>query len=128
VNPAAEGKSYPEHPFQVSPERVTTFRGVFGETRDVVPPTFLTAAEFTVFPEVVDDPELGVDFARVLHTEQQYEWHRHLRAGETLLARARIAQARKRGGTGFFTIETTLRDERGDVVAVCRASMVERAG
>src|SRR5437867_1319392 len=108
MNPAAEGKTYPEHVFEVSPARVTTFRGIFGETRDVVPPTFLTAAEFTVFPEVLADPDLALDFARVVHAEQEYEWHRHLRAGETMLARARIAQAKERGGMGLLTIETTV--------------------
>ena len=125
VNSSAEGKVYPGYPFEVSADRVAAFRGVFGESRDIVPPTFLTAAEFTSLPHIVADPELGLDFARVLHTEQEYEWSRPLAPGETLSARARIAEARIRAGMGLMRIETVLRDDVG-TVALCRATLLER--
>lgn len=126
VNTAIEGKVYDEIVFDVAVERVAAFREVFGETRDVVPPTFLTAAEFTAFPAVIDDPELALDFTRVVHGDQEYEWRRQPRVGERLTARSRIASAKARGGTAFLTIETELRDSEGSTVAVCRATMIER--
>ena len=126
VNTTAEGKVYPDLAFEVSTERVAAFRAVFGEKRDVVPPTFLTAAEFAAFPAVIADPDLALDFARVVHGEQEYEWRRPLRVGETLTARSRIASAKVRGSLGFLTIETELRDESDEKVAVCRATMIER--
>jgi acyl dehydratase len=128
MNVAVEGKVFPEVPFLVEPDRVRAFRAVFGERRDVVPPTFLTAAEFTVFPAIVSDPEVALDFTRVVHGEQEYELRRPLAVGEALVLRPRIASARTKGGHGFLTIETEVRDASGEVVAVCRASMIERGG
>ena len=119
---------YPAVPFVVDPARVAAFRAVFGEAREVVPPTFLTAAEFSVFPEIVTDPELGLDFGRVVHGDEEYGWSRQPRVGETLTVRARVAQIRQRGDLGFLTIETEIADEGGEPVAVCRATMIERGG
>jgi acyl dehydratase len=126
VNPEAEGRAYPTARFVVDPERVEAFRAAVGGPPGVVPPTFLTLAEFAVFPQIVGDPELGLDYSRVLHGEQEYEWHRQPRPGETLEARARIAQLRRRGDLGFVTIETEIADEAGQRVALCRSTMIER--
>jgi hypothetical protein len=128
MNVAVEGKVYPEAPFLVEADRVRAFRTVFGERRDVVPPTFLTAAEFTVIPSIVSDPDVAIDFTRVVHGEQEYELRRPLVEGEILTIRPRIASARTKGGHGFLTIETEVRDASGEIVAVCRASMIERGG
>ena len=89
MNPAAEGTVYPDVAFTVDPARVAAFREVFGQTEGV-PPTFVTAAEFTVFPQVMGDPNLGLDFTRVVHGSQEYVYERPLREGETLAIRARI--------------------------------------
>ena len=69
-----------------------------------MPPTFLTAAEFSVLPRIVGEPRLGLDFARVLHGGQSYDLARPLREGETLVVRARIDSVRVRAGTGFLVI------------------------
>lgn len=126
VNPQAEGTTYPDAAFVVDPERVLAFRAVFGLTQGV-PPTFLTAAEFSVFPQVLGDPALGLDFSRVLHGGQSYELVRPLREGETLVVRARIDSVRVRAGTGFVVIAMDLFDEAGDEVAHTRSTMIERA-
>jgi len=126
MDAAAEGTVYPDVTFTVDPSRVAAFRAVFG-LDDGVPPTFVTAAEFTVLPQILSDPKLGVDFTRIVHGSQEYVFHRELREGETLIARARIASIRQKGGTGFLTIETELRDDDG-VVCVARSQMIEREG
>jgi len=126
MNPAAEGTRYPDVGFVVEPSRVAAFRDVFGQ-RTGVPPTFLTAAEFTVFPQVIGDPALGLDFSRVLHGGQEYELERPLREGETLTVRARIDSVRVRAGTGFLVIAMDLFDEAGEPVAHTRSTMIERS-
>ena len=73
MNPAAEGTTYPDVPFLVGAGNGSpAFRDVFGQGQGV-PPTFLTAAEFTVLPTIVADPRLDVDFTRVVHGSQEYE-------------------------------------------------------
>ena len=126
MNPAAEGTVYPDVPFTVDPARVAAFRNVFGVSSGV-PPTFVTAAEFTVFPHVIGDPALGLDFARVLHGSQEYTYERPLREGETLVVRARIDSIRQKGDTGFLTVVMEFRDDEERLVCTARSQMVERA-
>ena len=126
VNPEAEGTVYPEVDFVVDPARVEAFRAVFRQA-DGVPPTFLTAAEFTVFPRIIGDPALDLDFARVLHGGQEYELARPLREGETLTVRPRIESIRVRAGTGFLVIAMDLFDAVGEPVARTRSTLIERS-
>jgi MaoC dehydratase-like protein len=126
VDAAAEGKRYPDVAFDVTAGRVERFRAVFPGGGSGVPPTFLTVAEFAVFPTIVSDPDLGLDFSRVIHGDQEYAWHRQPMVGERLVAQARIATIRQRGSLGFLTIETEVVDGAGEPVARCRATMIER--
>lgn len=126
VNAGLEGKEYPEIRFTVDEALVERFRSAIGDAGQGVSPTFVTVAEFVSFPTIVSDPELALDFSRVVHAEQEYELERPLRLGESLRVRPRIAQARIRGGHSFLTIETVLVDGAGKVVAAARATMLER--
>ena len=125
MNPAAEGKVYPETAFTVAPERVAAFRQIFGQATGV-PLTFATAAEFDVFPTVVGDPELGLDLRRLLHGSQEYVLHRHLVEGETVTVRTRLASIRGKAGNTFLTIETLLLGTDGEIVCTARSTMIER--
>jgi acyl dehydratase len=125
MNRSVAGKAYPERTFTVDPQRVEAFRGVFEEPSGV-PVTFATAAEFSVIPEIAGDPELGLDFTRVLHGSQEYAFRRPLEEGETLTIRARIDAIRELGGNGFLTIVTELVGADGEVACTARSTMIER--
>jgi acyl dehydratase len=125
VNPEAEGTVYPAVEVVVDPERVAAFRALFG-IDDGVPPTFVTAAEFATLPQILADPTLGLDFSRVVHGSQDYEYVRPLREGETLRVRARIESIRHKGGSGFLTIAMDLVDPDEHVVCTARSQMLER--
>jgi acyl dehydratase len=125
VNPAAEGTVYAPVPFVVDPHRVAAFRAVFGLSEGV-PPTFLTAAEFAAFPPILGDPRLGLDFSRVLHGSQEYEYLRPLREGETITVHARIEAIRSKGANGFMTVVMEMIDADRAPVAVARSTLIER--
>jgi hypothetical protein len=127
MNPAAAGKSYPETSFTIDPARVARFRSILGEEHGV-PATFVTAAEFDVIPRIVDDPELELDFTRVVHGTQEYEFRRPLREGETLTVRPRIDSIRTFGGNALLVIATDLVDPEGAVACAARSTMIERSG
>ena len=126
MNEQVEGKEYPPLRFVVDPERVAAFARAIDAPDDGVPPTFVTAIEFTGFPAIMADPELGIDFSRVVHSEQIYEFSRPLRVGETVVATARLASIRHKGGHGFCAIETRVVDEEGAEVVTARATLLER--
>jgi N-terminal half of MaoC dehydratase len=125
VNRAAEGKSYEPVAFDVTEERVRAFRDLFGGPPGV-PLTLLTAAEFSVFPLIIGDPELALDFRKVVHGTQEYEFRRPLQLGETLMVGARIASIRQKGGNGFLVVEMQMNDVDGETAAVARSTMIER--
>lgn len=125
MNHGAEGKTYAPVPFDVTEARVRAFHDLFGGPPGV-PPTFLTAAEFTVFPQVIGDPELALDFRKVVHGSQEYEFIRPLHLGETLTIQAHVASIRQKGGTGFLVVEMRMMGADGETVAVARSTMIER--
>jgi hypothetical protein len=125
MNPAAEGTVYPEVEFVVDPDRVAAFRKIFGQEAGV-PPTFLTAAEFAAFPAVLSDPNLDLDFTRVLHGSQEYEYLRPLREGERLRIRPRIESIRRKGGNSFMTVVMDAIGQDGELAATAKNVMIER--
>ena len=116
---------YPPVTFVVEPERVAAFREVFGQIEGV-PPTFLTAAEFAAFPPILGDPRLELDFSRVLHGGQEYEYTRAVREGETITVLPRIESIRHKGGNGFMAVVMEMVDDAGAPIAIARSTLIER--
>jgi hypothetical protein len=125
VNAAIQGKVYPSVTFDVTEAHVAAFRGVVGGP-DGVPPTFAAAAEFAAIPQIIDDPELALDFSRVVHGSQAYDHRRPMRVGDRLTVTPRIASIKTKGANGFLTIEMELVDQDGDVVCISTSTMIER--
>jgi len=125
MNEGLDGKRYPEVRVEVEAELVRAFAQAVGEREGSVPPTFATVPEVAGLAQVISDPELGLDFSRVVHGEQSYEWRRPLRVGDVLRCRPRIEAIRSRGGTGFLTVVSEITDVEGEVVVVARCTLVE---
>jgi hypothetical protein len=127
LNPVLVGKTYPAQTFRLDDHRVAAFREAVGHPGDGVPPTIVTAPELAVgLVNVVGDPELGIDLAHVVHGQQEYVWERPLRSGELLTARATIEDIRTKGGLGFLTLRTDLRDDGGRTVVTARSTLIVR--
>ncbi len=128
LNPELVGKVYPRETFRLDPDRVGAFARVVGHPGEGVPPTLVTAPELAAgLANVAGDPELGLDYSRVLHAEQEYEWHRPLTMGETISAEATIEDVRAKGGLEFLDLRTVIRDATGATVALGRSTMIVRA-
>jgi hypothetical protein len=90
-------------------DSVAAFARALGvDPEEGVPPTFAAvyALEATA-PQLFGDPEAAIDFARLLHAEQEFSWERHPRVGETVTARGRVVADLERRGARFVTYETT---------------------
>lgn len=127
MDPALEGKVYPTLSFDVREDHVRRFAAAIGDDGTFVPPTFATVPEIAAgLARVVGDPELGLDFARVVHGEEEYRWVRPLRAGETLAVTASIESIRSKGGHEFLTIRTEMLDGAGETVVIATSSLIVR--
>jgi N-terminal half of MaoC dehydratase len=126
---ALEGRRYPPVRFTVEADRVHAFAAAVGHHVGGVPPTFVTVPELAAgLSNLLDDPDLSIEFSQVLHGEQAYEWRRSISVGEVLTAEATIERIRDRGATRFLSLRTELRDDAGAVVSIGRSTLIVRTG
>jgi hypothetical protein len=125
---AVAGTTYPAVQFEIEPERVEAFaRAVGADPADGVPPTFAAVYSLGVTaPQLFADDEAAVDFSRLLHAEQEFEWSRHPRVGETVTSVGRVASDTERRGMRFLSYETDTTDADGSPVCRSRALFVIR--
>jgi len=142
LNQSLKGKEYQEVAFRVDPGNVVRFADAIGDPNPVfhdpeaaralgypgqiAPPTFVTVMQIMTSGQVVVDPELGLNYALVVHGEQEYEWERPVRVGETLRATPRIVDIYARGPNEFVVIEADIMDEAGNPFAVSRTTLLSR--
>ena len=105
--------------------------GQASEWGDIIaPPTFMTTFRDAAGDNAEFLRELGTDISRLLHGEQEFELHRPLRPGDTLLCRSRIVDIYEKTGRsgpmGFVVRETVATDRTGEVVGAMRHITVVR--
>ena len=93
-----------------------------------VPPTFLMALGF--WDDGRGRPRLEMDLRRVLHGEQEFEYLRPIHVGDVLTAVSKIENVFEkqgaRGGTMTFGVTATeFRNQRGELVAISRSTVIE---
>jgi acyl dehydratase len=146
VNMDVKGKEYA--PFTVTVERgkIKEFARAIGdlspfylddavgrasEWGDIIaPPTFPT----TFRDEAADTGsmlrDLGVDIARILHGEQEFEHYKPIRPGETYLCRSRVTDIYEKtgrsGAMAFVVREMAVTDGDNEIVCLVRHITVVR--
>jgi hypothetical protein len=126
---AVAGRTYPAVKFEIDSDRVAGFaRAIGADPDDGVPPTFAAVYSLGVTaPQLFGDDEAAVDFSRLLHAEQEFEWQRHPRVGEVVVSRGRVASDTSRRGMRFVSFETDTTDANGAPLCTSRALFVIRS-
>ena len=120
----------------VDPGHVAAFARALGDgnpayANGVAPPTYPIAFMTQAMAGGLDTfLELGLDFMTLVHGEQEFEYLRPVRAGETLTLTGRIADVyEKRGSSGtldFVVLETEAHDADGRSVFFSRNTLISR--
>jgi acyl dehydratase len=142
LNQSLKGKDYGEVSFTVERDRVVQFADAIGDdnpiyrdaeaakaagfAEQVAPPTFLTAMQMQTSGQVVLDPDLGLDYSRVVHGEQEFEYRRPVVVGDVLTAKPRIADIYAKKSNEFLVTESEIKDASGDTVVVMRSTIISR--
>jgi acyl dehydratase len=144
LNQALVGREYPTPgTFEVGREHIRQFAEAIGDDnpiyldpeaakaaghRDVLaPPTFLTVLNFRFRgSSPMADPELGVDYSRIVHGDQSFTLHRPVYVGDVLRAVTRIDSIRAVGGNEFLVTVIEVTDSAGETVATLRSTVVSR--
>jgi hypothetical protein len=105
------GKSYPAVASRIDAEHVRAFARAIGADPEAgVPPTYAAVyALFSTAVQLYGDPEAAVDFAHLLHTEQEFAWTRHPEVGEEVVAEGRVEEDVERRNLRFLTYATEVR-------------------
>jgi acyl dehydratase len=145
VNPEVIGRSYPPTPvYEVGREKIREFADAIGDAnpayRDqeaakalgysdvIAPPTFAIIISMAADAQVVNDPEAGIDFSRVVHGEQRFSYRRPIRAGDRLVCETHIDNVRIAGGHGMVTMRDEVATAEGEPVCTAVCVFVVRGG
>jgi acyl dehydratase len=134
ANPDLVGRTYPPTVYAVGREKIGEYARATGETdplhldvtaaraagyADVVaPPMFAVVYQGRSVGAPLSDPDLAIDFPRLLHAAQEFRWGPLVVAGDEITTTATVAGVRERAGLGFFDFEAESVNQRGEVVAV----------
>ena len=137
------GRIYPPAPvYDVSSSKIAEFADAIGDDnplyRDaeaaraagypdvIAPPTFLTIISLAAVNTIVEDPELGLDYARMVHGDQNFQHTRPVHAGDRLTLTPTIEDVFVRAGNDFIIVRAEIVDAAGEPVCVARAQLVIR--
>ena len=142
VKTEAIGKEYPSGTYAVGREKVREYANAVGIDhplcldpdaaraagfRDVVaPPMFAVVYSGPVLAPAIFDPEVGINFAMMVHSGQDFRWERVVVAGEELTTHARVASIEEKGGMGFYDFEVVTQDAGGATVCTGNWKMIVR--
>ena len=97
----------------------------------VAPPTYPIAFMIEAMSGGMDTfMELGLNFMTLVHGEQEFEYVRPIKAGETLTLTGRIADVYEKTGSNgtldFVILETEARDAAGGQVFFSRNTLISK--
>ena len=136
VNTEAVGKTYPPTLYAVGREKIKEYAHAVGETnplhldheaarsagyRDVVaPPMFCVVYSSRSVAPALFDPEVGINFAMMVHGGQEFVWGPLVQAGDEITTTASVKSIEERAGNGFFVFESESVNQDGETV--CRGT------
>ena len=138
------GRTYPPTaPYEVGREKIREFAAAVGDVNpaytdpeaaralghsDVIAPlTFAFTITFRAAEQVVQDPQLGLDYSRVVHGDQKFAYRRPVRAGDRLTVTSTIEAVKSLAGNDILDIRGDVHDETGELVVTAWTKLVARA-
>jgi acyl dehydratase len=132
VKTEAVGKTYDPVVYAVGREKVREFAHATGETNplhldveaaraagyaDVVaPPMFAVVYSGPAVWPVMADPEVGINFATMLHGSQEFAWGPVVVAGDEISTQTTIKDVSARADLGFYVFESVSTNQGGETV------------
>ena len=130
----------PSEPYEVSRVKIKEFADAIGDPNPVyrdqeaakaaghpdviAPPTFPIVIALTT--NALADPELGLNYAMVVHGEQRFEYRRPIHAGDVVITESTIAGMRSIGRNERLDVQTVIKTVEGEHVCTVHNALIER--
>jgi acyl dehydratase len=132
VETGAVGKTYAPTVYAVGREKIKEFSHAVGETdalhldheaaraagyRDVVaPPMFCVVYSSPSVAPALFDPEVGINFAMMVHGGQEFVWGPLVVAGDEITTTVSVKSIEQRAGNGFYVFASESVNQDGETV------------
>jgi acyl dehydratase len=128
------GKVYPAITYAVGREKIREYALAVGETdplyldvdaarragyRDVVaPPMFCVVYCGPALAPALFDPEVGIDYSRLVHGGQEFRWGPLVIGGDEVTTTLTVADISARGSMSFYVFRSVSVNQNGHTVCV----------
>ena len=128
------GKTYTPFVYAVGREKVREYAAAIGESNPLhheveaaraagyadllAPPMFAVVYCSSAFTTALFDPELEIDFSRLVHGAQEFHWETPVVAGDEITTTVALKHVAERSGLRFDTFETTSVNQRDETTCV----------
>ena len=143
LNPAFAGRVFgPGEPYEVSRVKIADFADAIGEQSElcrnreaavkagypdvIAPPTFAVVISMASSGEVTADPDLGLDYSMVVHSDQSFSHSRPLHAGDVVVATTTVESIKTVGSLSVLVTSTEIVTVDGEHVCTAKSTLVER--
>jgi acyl dehydratase len=137
------GRVYPASaPYEVGREKIREFAAAIGDLNPVfhdqqaaqalgypdliAPPTFPIVITSKAASQIIADPELGLDYSKVVHGEQSFSYSRPIQAGDVLQVTVAVETIRAAAGNDLLTTRAEVTTTEGEHVVTALSTIVAR--
>jgi len=138
------GKSFEPFEYEVGREKIREYAHSVGEENPVhfdpaaatdagfravvAPPMFAVVYSSGAIAPAMFDPEVGMNFALMVHGGQEFVWSDVVCAGDTITTTASVLDIAKREDKTFYVFETVSVNQEGREVVRGTWTNIERGG
>src|SRR5437763_15716955 len=142
INANAIGKTFPSVTYAVGREKIREYAAAVGETNplhfdpetaraagyaDVVaPPMFAVVYGARAVGPALFDPEVGINFAMMVHAGQEFLWGPVVVAGDEITTTSTVKDISERGGMAFYVFESVSENQKGETVCTATWTNIVR--
>ena len=128
INPDSVGRTFVGTDLvAVKQSEIDAFAAVIGETdTSVAPPTFSIRVSLSQYKSILTQPDIGVDWTRLVHGDQKFEIYRPVVAGDVFKCSATIETLRVAAGNEIISVRSDLHSGSELVVSSWSTLVVRR--
>jgi len=110
INPDSVGRTFTGADLvTVTQSEIDAFASVIGVSdTTVAPPTFSIRISLSQYESILTQPEIGVDWTRLVHGDQKFEIYRPVVAGDVFKCSATIETLRSVAGNEIISVRSDL--------------------